>query len=85
MRSFIVLSLFALTLVAGPAAAESTPKEKTRVQFVDMEVMLLEGRLVRPKGLHIDAKKKVHFDQLFELSRPVLPRLAQTARDAALR
>lgn len=71
--------------------ADATPPpvrsdtQKAPIQFVDMAEMLIDGRTVKPLGVHIDARQKVRFERLIRLERPVLPRLRETASDTALR
>ena len=73
------------TFTVAHAAPDKAKAPTDRVQFVDMSEMLIDGRIVRPQVLKLDARAKVKFDRLFELKRAVLPQLQQTARDRALR
>lgn len=84
----LTLMITLAAISAAPAAADPPAqgtRDEPRVQFVDMSAMLIDGEVVRPKGLRFDAREKVKFDRLFELKRAVLPRLRETARDSALR
>lgn len=82
MASACLALLWAAPATAAPDRA--TPAEP-RVQFVDMEAMLIDGDTVKPRVMRLDAREKVKFDRLFELKRRVLPALRESGRDLALR
>ena len=63
----------------GPEPAEA------RVRFIDMEEMLLTGRLARPSVAFVDARQRARFDRLLRLKHEVVGALRATGSDAALR
>jgi len=84
-RGWIWPALIALWAAPALAAPPAAPTEEPRIQFVDMSEMLIDGAAVKPQVMLIDVRKKVRFERLFDLKRPVLHRLRETARDTALR
>lgn len=67
------------------APPSATAADRDALQFFDFESVLLRGELRRPKVLLFTHRERARFERLLELNRPVLPRLAETAKDVALR
>jgi hypothetical protein len=79
----MLTATFTALLLAAPAPT-AAPAE-ARVRFYDFAELLLEGGVVRPQVLLLEAEERAKFEKLVRLRKPLLPKLRATARDASLR
>ena len=67
------------------AAPGGTPPPETKVRFYDFQELLLEGGVVRPQVLLMEAEQRAKHGKLIRLKKSLLPKLRATARDATFR
>ncbi|MBM4370979.1 MAG: hypothetical protein FJ098_04955 [Deltaproteobacteria bacterium] len=72
-----VALVFAVGVLAGPAAAE----DKVKSKFYDFGEMLIDGEIKKPTALYTDARAKVKFDRLLKLKKSFMPALMDSSKD----
>tara|TARA_R110000824_G_scaffold45165_8_gene130792 strand:+ start:1050 stop:1301 length:252 start_codon:yes stop_codon:yes gene_type:complete len=74
---FIFAAIFAVMLLAGPAAAKTPVKAK----FYDFREQLIDGEIKKPTTLYTNARQQVKFGRLLRLKKSFLPRLLNTSKE----
>lgn len=88
-RCLTVVALLGAFAALAPAAGAQTPPTQSShagsTQFVDMAEYFIDGARKTPTVLLGGARRTADFGRIMRLRRSFVPRLQQTAREAALR
>jgi len=75
----VVLVAIMLLLVFSNVAQASPPDE--RAKFYDFSDQLIDGEVLRPTTLYVDARERAKFDRLLRLKRSFLPDLFESSQE----
>jgi len=83
MRKTIAI-LFAISLVLTSASAFAQDQGATASKFYDFDGMLVDGQLKTPDLIKNQARGKAQFNRLLSLKKSFMPKLEESANEAAL-
>ena len=85
MNVIRVVIIVILMLIGSSVSAQNTSKE-TRVKFYDFDEMLVDGKIKKPIGLLMNAKKNVKFNMLINNDkRSFIKELENTAKEKSFK
>lgn len=80
MRNFILM-FSVLALVAGVAAADDKPAKAAKVKVYDFTADSIEGDLVKPDGVGVDARDFTKHSSLIRIRKDFIPEIIKSAED----
>lgn len=83
MRKTIAI-LFAIAFVFTSASAFAQDSGEARSKFYDFDDMLVDGQLKTPDLIKNQARGKAQFKRLLNLKKSFMPKLEESANEAAL-
>ena len=75
----VALVAIMLLLVFSNVTQASPPDE--RAKFYDFSDQLIDGEVLRPTTLYVDARERAKFDRLLRLKRSFLPDLFESSQE----
>ncbi|MCX5741760.1 MAG: hypothetical protein NT062_04575 [Proteobacteria bacterium] len=80
MRS-LLLAVSVLGLLAGTALADDKPAKAAKVKVYDFSADSIEGDLVKPDGVGVDARDFAKHSSLIRIRKDFIPEIIKSAED----